>query len=78
MNEEIRLHLEEAEDCLAQADLLLTSSHPGASISRAYYGMFHAATAALLHCGVERSSPQSSTNTCASHLIFGRTVTTVP
>ena len=58
MKEEVRLHLESAEDCLAQAELLRAASHAGAAISRAYYAMFHAATAALLHEGIERHSHQ--------------------
>ncbi len=58
MNEDTRLHLERAEDCLAQAQSLLVASWPGAAISRLYYAMFHAATAALLHRGVSRRSHQ--------------------
>jgi uncharacterized protein (UPF0332 family) len=41
VKEEVRLHLDDAEDCLAQAELLLSASHPGAAVSRAYYAMFH-------------------------------------
>ena len=58
MKEEVRLHLDDAENCLAQAELLLSASHPGAAVSRAYYAMFHSATAALLHNGIERHSHQ--------------------
>ena len=58
MNEEVRLHLESAGSCIAEADLLLAASHPAAAISRAYYAMFHGATAALLHNGIERHSHQ--------------------
>ena len=58
MTEEVRLHLEEADACLAQAELLLTSLHPGGAVSRAYYAMFHAATAALLHRDIKRRSHQ--------------------
>jgi uncharacterized protein (UPF0332 family) len=56
--EEAQLHLEEADSCLAEAELLLTSSHPGGAVNRSYYAMFHAATAALLHRGVIRRSHQ--------------------
>jgi uncharacterized protein (UPF0332 family) len=56
--EDARLHIREAEDCLAQAELMLASSFPGASVSRSYYAMFHAATAALLQRGVKRRSHQ--------------------
>ena len=58
MNEDVYLHFERADDCLAQAESLLADSWPGAAISRAYYAMFHAATAALLHRGVSRRSHQ--------------------
>ncbi len=58
MNEETSLHLDRAQGCLGEAELLLGASHFTAAISRAYYAMFHAATAALLHCGIERHSHQ--------------------
>lgn len=58
MNEEVSLHLDRAQDCLGEAELLLSEAHYGAAVSRAYYAMFHAATAALLHNGVERHSHQ--------------------
>lgn len=58
MNEETSLHLDRSRDCLAEADLLLSEAHHGAAVSRAYYAMFHAATAAFLHNGVERHSHQ--------------------
>lgn len=35
---------------------LLDGNHAADSVSRAYYAMFHAATAALLELGIERSS----------------------
>lgn len=56
MTEEVRLHLEEADACLAQAELLLTSAYPGGTVSRSYYAMFHAASAALLHRDIKRRS----------------------
>jgi uncharacterized protein (UPF0332 family) len=56
MNEEVAVHFESADECIAQAELLYAASHPGAAIGRSYYAMFHAATAALLHRGVERHS----------------------
>jgi hypothetical protein len=58
VTEDVRLHLEGADDCLAQAELLLASSYPGGAVSRSYYAMFHAATAALLHQGIKRRSHQ--------------------
>jgi uncharacterized protein (UPF0332 family) len=56
VTEEVRLHLEEADACLAQAELLLASPHPGGAVSRSYYAMFHAANAALLHRDIKRRS----------------------
>ncbi len=58
MNEEIGLHLDRAQDCLVEAELLFGEAHWVAAVSRAYYAMFHAATAALLRNGVERHSHQ--------------------
>jgi uncharacterized protein (UPF0332 family) len=58
VTEDVRLHLEEADACLAQAGLLLASSYPSGAVSRSYYAMFHAATAALLHRGIRRRSHQ--------------------
>ena len=58
MTDDVRLHLERADDCIADAELLLAGSRVGAAVSRAYYAMFHAATAALLHRGITRHSHQ--------------------
>jgi uncharacterized protein (UPF0332 family) len=58
VTEDVQLHLREADNCLAEAGLLLASSFPGAGVSRAYYAMFHAATAALLQQGIKRRSHQ--------------------
>jgi uncharacterized protein (UPF0332 family) len=56
VTEDIPLHLARAEDCIAEAELLLTGSRAGAAISRAYYAMLHAATAALMQRGITRHS----------------------
>lgn len=56
MNEDVRLHLERADDCIADAELLLSASRSGVAVSRCYYAMFHAATAALLCQGIQRRS----------------------
>jgi len=58
VTEEVRLHLEEADGCLAQAELLLASSYLSGAVSRSYYAMFHAASAALLHRDIKRRSHQ--------------------
>jgi uncharacterized protein (UPF0332 family) len=56
MTEDVHLHLDRAEDCIAEAELLLSASHPAVAVSRSYYAMFHAATAALLYGGIKRRS----------------------
>jgi hypothetical protein len=56
MTEESIRHLERAEELLGVADENLKNNHPSDSISRAYYAMFHAATAVLKTLGIERGS----------------------
>ena len=56
MTEEVRLHFERAETCLAEADTLLDASWAAAAVARAYYAMFHAAAAALLDRDIRRRS----------------------
>ncbi len=58
MNEEARLHLERANDCIKDAELLLAAHRPSAVVGRIYYAMFHAATAALLKKDIKRRSHQ--------------------
>lgn len=53
--EEIRLLLRPSHDDLETAELLLTAGKFRACISRSYYAMFYAATAALLSQGIRRS-----------------------
>ncbi len=58
MTEEVRLHFERADDCLKDAEILVNAQRPVAAVGRAYYGMFHAATAVLLREEIKRSSHQ--------------------
>jgi uncharacterized protein (UPF0332 family) len=58
VNEEVRLHLERADDCIKDAELLLAGHRYSAVVGRVYYAMFHAATAALLRRDVKRHSHQ--------------------
>ena len=58
MNEEVRLHLERADDCIKDAELLLSADRNFAAVGRGYYAMFHSATAALLRKGIKRHSHQ--------------------
>jgi len=56
MKEETEGRLARAEELLVVAEENLANAHPADSVSRAYYAMFHSATAILLKIGVERSS----------------------
>ena len=58
MNEEVRLHLERGDDCIKDAELLLSADRNFAAVGRGYYAMFHSATAVLLHKGIKRHSHQ--------------------
>lgn len=58
MNEEVRLHLERADDCIKDAELLLSAHRYSAAVGRGYYAMFHAATAVLLKRDIKRHSHQ--------------------
>lgn len=58
MTEEVRLHLERADDCLKDAEILVNAQRPAAAVGRGYYAMFHAASAVLLQEDIKRSSHQ--------------------
>jgi uncharacterized protein (UPF0332 family) len=58
VNEEVRLHLERADDCIKDAELLLSANRTSGAVGRSYYAMFHAATAALLKRDIKRYSHQ--------------------
>jgi len=58
VNEEVRLHLERADDCIKDAELLLSADRNYAAVGRGYYAMFHSATAALLTKDIKRHSHQ--------------------
>jgi uncharacterized protein (UPF0332 family) len=53
---EVGQHLDRAEELLRAARGILQLGFPSDSVSRSYYAMFHAATAALLELGIQRSS----------------------
>ncbi len=74
MKEEVSLHLERANDCIAEAELLLAASRAGVAVCRSYYAMFHAATAALLHKGIERHSHQGIISAFAQTFVKPRHV----
>ncbi len=56
MTEEIQRHLAQAVECIEDAQVLLDHDRLAAVVTRAYYAMFHAATAALLGEDARRSS----------------------
>lgn len=56
MNEEVQRHFERAAECTEDARILLENNRFAAAVTRAYYAMFHAATAALLARDIRRSS----------------------
>lgn len=56
MNEEVLRHFEQAAECIEDARILLDNNRLAAAVTRVYYAMFHAVTAALLTRGIRRSS----------------------
>lgn len=56
MNAESGHHLNRAEELLRAAGEILRLGFPADCVSRAYYALFHAATAVLLELGVQRST----------------------
>jgi uncharacterized protein (UPF0332 family) len=56
VNEEVQRHFERAAECIEDARVLLDNNRLAAAVTRAYYAMFHGATAALLARGIRRSS----------------------
>lgn len=47
MTEEAQLHFIRAAECVEDSRVLLDNERPAAAVARAYYAMFHAATAVL-------------------------------
>ncbi len=56
MKSEASEHLERATEFLGAAKALLSAEYASVAVGRAYYAMFHAATAALLERDIVRSS----------------------
>jgi uncharacterized protein (UPF0332 family) len=56
MKEDVRRHLEIAQVFLAESAHLLAGGFARGTVGRAYYAMFHAATAVLLDRDIERTS----------------------
>ena len=56
MRKDARRHLESAEIFLKESEHLFSGGFYNGTVGRAYYAMFHAATAALLAQDIERTS----------------------
>jgi len=56
MRKDVQKHLESAEMFLKESEHLFSGGFYNGTVGRAYYAMFHAATAALLAKDVERTS----------------------
>jgi len=69
VSEEIQRHFERAADCIEDDQVLLENDRFAAAVTRAYYAMFHAATAALLAAGIERSSHHGLLSAFGEHFV---------
>jgi hypothetical protein len=56
MKREVHEHLDTALEFLREAEVLASAGLFRGAIARAYYAMFHGATAVLMERGIERSS----------------------
>lgn len=70
-NKEInkRLEVEKGEACLRQAELLMKNGEYDGAVSRAYYAVFHYATALLLTKGLEVASHEGLIRLFGLHFI---------
>jgi uncharacterized protein (UPF0332 family) len=69
MKEEVELHFQRAAECGEDAQVLLDNNRPVASVARAYYAMFHAATAVLADRGIRRSSHHGILSAFGEYLV---------
>jgi uncharacterized protein (UPF0332 family) len=69
MTEEMEQHFQKAADCVEDAQILLDNDRPAASVARAYYAMFHAATAVLAVKGIKRSSHRGILSAFGEYLV---------
>ena len=56
MRKDVQKHLQSAEMFLKESEYLFSGGFHNGTVGRAYYAMFHAATAALLAKEIERTS----------------------
>jgi len=69
MTEEAQLHFERAAECMEDAQILLDNERLAAAVARAYYAMFHAATAVLSVKGIKRSSHRGILSAFGEYLV---------
>jgi uncharacterized protein (UPF0332 family) len=69
MTEEAQLHFERAAECVEDSRILLDNERPAAAVARAYYAMFHAATAALAAKDIKRSSHRGILSAFGQYLV---------
>jgi len=56
MRKDVQRHLQSAEMFIKESEHLFSGGFHNGTVARAYYAMFHAATAALLAKNIERTS----------------------
>jgi uncharacterized protein (UPF0332 family) len=78
VTEETQRHLVQAAECIEDARVLLDNDRFGAAVARAYYAMFHGATAALLAQDIRRSSHHGLPYPFRAALRPGMFLTAVP
>lgn len=69
MTEEAELHFQRAAECVEDSQVLLDNERPAACIARAYYAMFHAATAVLAARDIKRSSHHGILSAFGEHFV---------
>jgi uncharacterized protein (UPF0332 family) len=69
MNQELSLTLNEAKECLTDAQIMFEQKRWKASVSRAYYAMYHAAKAALLSINVDAFTHQGVNIQFSKHFV---------
>jgi uncharacterized protein (UPF0332 family) len=69
MTEETQQHFRKAADCVEDSQILLDNDRLAAAVARAYYAMFHAATAVLATKGIKRSSHHGILSAFGEHLV---------
>jgi len=69
MTEEAELHFQRAAECVEDSQVLLDNERPAACIARAYYAMFHAATAVLASRGIRRGSHHGILSAFGEYLV---------